>query len=234
MINDNFQKLRRLISEDKILLLPHKKYKGIRQLLVYTRCGISKKYFEKAYNKGDVILQMGELGPRIGHPIPWEQIFEEGSNKKNEKYYEEKDKIIKNFAEPRDTIIRFEEDLHIQRDQLFGITLFLQCVELMYAGQPETLEMNRQSFQNIKERAESSISAAESLLQLVKADPGKVKELRRFQFPPIGGHPMLDQMTQRAQILVETYERLFPGRSRSDPLTREELESLMIDVADRL
>lgn len=82
MINDNFQKLKRLISEDKILLLPHKKYKGIRQVLIYARCGISNKYFEKTYNNGDVVLQMGELGPRIGYPIPWEKVLEEELNGK--------------------------------------------------------------------------------------------------------------------------------------------------------
>jgi hypothetical protein len=144
------------------------------------------------------------------------------------------DSIFRRTADPRQTIRRFEEDLQIQRNQLFGITLFSQGVELMYGGQREMLEISRQSFQDIKERAESSISAAESLLQLVKVDPGKVKKLRRFQFPPITGHPMLDQMTRRAQILVETYERLFPGRSRSEPLSREELESLMTDAADQL
>lgn len=144
------------------------------------------------------------------------------------------DSLFRRTADPREIMHRFEEDLQIQRDQLFGITLFLRGIELMYAGQSEIVEMNRQSFQNISERAESSISAAESLLQLVKADPGKVKKLRQFQFPPTGGHPMLDQMTQRGQILVETYERLFPGRSRSEPLSREELESLMTEAADQL
>ena len=144
------------------------------------------------------------------------------------------DSLSKRIAGEGKTMRRFEKDLQMQRDQLFGITLFSEGVELMYADQPEILEMNRQSFQNVKERTESSISAAQSLLELVKADRGKIKELRRFRFLPIGGHPTLDQMTRRTKILVDTYERLFPGRSRSKPLTREELESLMTAAADQL
>ena len=144
------------------------------------------------------------------------------------------DSLFKRIAGEGKIIRRFEKDLQMQRDQLFGITLFSEGVELMYAGQPEILEMNRQSFQNVKEKTESSISAAQSLLELVKADKGKIKELRRFRFLPISGHPMLDQMTRRTKILVDTYERLFPGRSRSKPLTREELESLMTAAAGQL
>ena len=144
------------------------------------------------------------------------------------------DSLFKRIAGEGKIIRRFEKDLQMQRDQLFGISLFSEGVELMYADQPEILEMNRQSFQSVKEKTESSISAAQSLLELVKADRGKIKELRRFRFLPIGGQPTLDQMTRRTKILVDTYERLFPGRSRSKPLTREELESLMTAAADQL
>lgn len=136
--------------------------------------------------------------------------------------------------DPRKTIRRFEEEIGIQRDQLFGITLFSQGVEVLHASQPEILEMNRQSFQGITNRAESAISQAESLLQQVKADSTSVEQLRRFRFPPISGNPMLDQMTQRAQILVKTYKQMFPGRPRSKPLNRAEIEALMTAAADQL
>lgn len=78
----NYQRLKELISEDKILLLPHKKYKGLRQSYVYGRCGISLKYFEKAYKNGDVILQLGQFGPRVGYPISWEDALADYSNSK--------------------------------------------------------------------------------------------------------------------------------------------------------
>lgn len=53
-------------------------------------------------------------------------------------------------ANPSETIRRFEEELALHGDQLFGITLFFQGLEVMHSGQPEILEMNRQSFQSGK------------------------------------------------------------------------------------
>ena len=75
MANDSYQKLKKLISQDRILLLPHKKFKGIKQILVYCRCGLSYRNFEKLYNNSDVILQIGEYGPRIGYPLPWQEAL---------------------------------------------------------------------------------------------------------------------------------------------------------------
>jgi len=69
--------LRERISKDEVLLLVHKKYKGIRKLLIYSLCGISLKYFYKAYKTRKVILQIGEIGPRIGMPIPWQKALSE-------------------------------------------------------------------------------------------------------------------------------------------------------------
>jgi hypothetical protein len=144
------------------------------------------------------------------------------------------DLLFRRSTDPGEAIRRFEEEIRIQRDQLFGMTLFSQGIEMMYAGQPEILEINRQSIQNIKARVESFISEADRLLQEGKTKPEKVREIKRFRFPPISGNPMLDQMTQRAQILVQTYERMFPGRPRSEPLSQDELQSLMMEAADQL
>lgn len=137
-------------------------------------------------------------------------------------------------ADAGEIIQRFEREIQVQRDQLFGITLFSQGLELMYADQPEILDMNRQSFRGISDRADSAISAAESLLQKAKVDSSALREIRRFRFPPISGHPMLDEMTQRAQILVRTYDQMFPDRPRSQPLDREDMEALMAAAADQL
>jgi len=66
----NFKKLKELISNDEILILPHKKYKGVFQIIFYARCS-GKKFFEKAYKNQELVLQFGEFGPRIGHPLSW-------------------------------------------------------------------------------------------------------------------------------------------------------------------
>lgn len=211
MINDNFQKLKRLISEDKILLLPHKKYKRIRQLLVYARCGISKKYFEKVYNNGDVILQMGELGPRIGYPIPWEKVLEEELNGKKKKNYQNKDETIRNF----------ENTIKEHEDQLFGIRLFMEGIKVLYQHDKASMEMTKYHYQNTMERGETAISQAKELLDKVKSGTISATELETFQFPPIHG-PGLDEMTQRATLLVNAYNKLFPNRPRNRPLSTEE------------
>jgi len=78
----DFEQLKKLISEDKIFLLPHKKYKGLRQTYVYARCGMSLEYFDKAYRNADVILQFGEPGPRVGKPVPWQDALEDFLNGK--------------------------------------------------------------------------------------------------------------------------------------------------------
>ena len=72
--------LRELISKDEVLLLVHKKYSGIRKLLIYSLCGISLKYFDKAYKTGKVAIEIGENGPRIGTPIPWQKALSESAN----------------------------------------------------------------------------------------------------------------------------------------------------------
>jgi len=217
MTDDNFQKLKRLISENKILLLPHKKYKGIRQMIVYARCGISKKYFEKAYNNGSVILQMGELGPRIGYPILWEKVLEGELNEKKEESNQNKNEIIRNF----------EITIKKHEDQLFGIRLFYEGIKELKMYDEDTLDEIGfdYHYNNIMERGQKAISEAKELLKKVKSGKEDIKALQKFEFPPIHG-PGLDEMTQRASLLVKAYEKLFPNRSREIPLTPEEHEKL--------
>ncbi len=211
MINDNFQELKRLISEDSILLLPHKKYKGTRQLLVYARCGISRKYFEKAYNNGDVILQVGELGPRIGYPIPWEKVLEDELNTKKAKSYQDKD----------ETIGSFEIAIKEHEDQLFGIHLFMEGIEVLHQHDKATMETATYHYHSIMERGETAISQAKKLLDDVRSRMISTTELETFQFPSIHG-PGLDEITQRATLLVNAYKKLFPNRPRNRPLSTEE------------
>lgn len=45
---------------------------------------------------------------------------------------------------------------------------------------------------------------------------------------------MLNQMAKSAKLLVDTYERIFPGRPRSKPLTNEEKSHLMKEIAEQI
>jgi len=132
------------------------------------------------------------------------------------------------------TIQRFEREIQAQRDQLFGIFLFAKGIELMYSGQPDVMAMNRASFQDITDRGQTAIRAAEVLLQEAKANPERARKIKRFTFPPTSGNPMLDEMTTRAKILFRTYDRMFPGRPRSEELSQSEHQALMKEAADQL
>jgi len=70
----NFKKLKELISNDEVLLLPHKKHKRLLQVIFYARCS-SQKFFEKAYKNKELVLQFGEFGPRVGYPLSWEEAL---------------------------------------------------------------------------------------------------------------------------------------------------------------
>jgi len=71
-----YLRLRELIVKDEVLLLIHKKYKGIRKLFIYSLCGISYRYFDRAYKEGKVILQF-KSGLRVGKPLSWEKTLED-------------------------------------------------------------------------------------------------------------------------------------------------------------
>jgi hypothetical protein len=45
---------------------------------------------------------------------------------------------------------------------------------------------------------------------------------------------MLDEMTKRAQILVDVYNELFPNRPRKAPLSYEEHSLLMMEASNRI
>jgi len=77
----NFLKLKELISNDEVLLLPHKKYKRLIQVIFYARCS-NQKFFEKAYKNKELVLQFGKSGPRVGHPLSWEEALYDYLNNK--------------------------------------------------------------------------------------------------------------------------------------------------------
>ena len=128
----------------------------------------------------------------------------------------------------------FRRQILFHEDQLFGVSLYLEGVRRMYVDQPGLLEMNEQSFSSITNRAEAAISSARSLLRDVESSRTLVHKLRAFKFPPTSGHPMLDEMTQRAQILVKTFDRLFPDHPRTEPLSETQLTKLLEESAAQI
>jgi hypothetical protein len=137
-------------------------------------------------------------------------------------------------SNPTEIIQRFELEIQAQKDQLFGIYLYAKGLLLLYSDQADVREATQSSFQEILERGNSAIQAAETLLNKARINPSLVNDIQRFRFPPTSGHPMLDEMTSRAQILVRTYSQIFPGRRRYDELSADEHEALMHAASEQI
>lgn len=137
-------------------------------------------------------------------------------------------------SDTRETIESFRQEIQEHEDQLFGITLFFEGIKIVWADHEEILEMNRIAVENIMQRGNAAIKQAKRLLHEAEKDPSKIERLQRFQFPPIHGDPILEGMSERGKILVETYNELFPGRPRTDSRTQTEIMLLMERVADKL
>lgn len=120
------------------------------------------------------------------------------------------------------TVEDLEAAIKRHEEQLFGITLYCAQVNLLYGDDQEVVMRTEQAYAEILERAESAISNAKAVLERVRNGAGTVAAIRKLTFPPIRGTTGLDEMTKRATLLVMAYEKLFPGRPRSAPLTEEE------------
>lgn len=128
-------------------------------------------------------------------------------------------------SEKYSTIEDFEVAIKRHEDQLFGIRLFNEGIKDLYSYDRNILDTTNYHFKNIMERGQKAISEAKELLKKVKSGEGNIKVLKKFEFPPIHG-PGLDEMTQRATLLVKAYEKLFPSRPREASLTQEERKKL--------
>lgn len=125
----------------------------------------------------------------------------------------------------------FEATIQEHENQLFGIALFNEGIKCLYKNNQAILETTAFHFMQTMERGEKAISEAKKLVEEVKKGSENIDVLRTFEFPPIHG-PGLDEMTQRATLLVKAFERLFPEKPRILPLTEEEHLQLMCEVVE--
>jgi len=123
----------------------------------------------------------------------------------------------------------FEAAIKQHEDQLFGISLYNEGIKYLYSHDKDMLDDSAYHFRRIIERGEKAISEAKSLLEKVKNGTEHIEAIKKFEFPPTHG-PGLDEMTERANLIAEVYEKIFPNRARSIPLTTKENEKLMKEV----
>jgi len=125
-----------------------------------------------------------------------------------------------------DAITNFQVAIAWYRDYLFGLRLFYEgCTALL--GDSRQI---RDPYYRTKSRVEKALEEAKKLLEKVRTRQEEAKALKSFVFPPVGGHPDLENMTFRINLLVSTYNRLFPGRDRNTPLPPRDHMKLMTEV----
>lgn len=235
----DYTQLKKLMSQDKILLLVHKKYKGLRKLLIYGRCGLSYTYFDKAYRKGDVVLQFGEFGPRIGVPLDWQDVLADYNSGKMEEHVKKMFKDLnrelnKSVDETVDNEIeKIKTKIKDYKDDLFGITLFYQGTKLLHPSSVLKAVNFDKHYKSIIDRGKSIISKAEEILKEVKISHN-TDRFREIIFPPLTKDmpPIIDNIP-RLKLLIETYDELFPGRDKAIPLTDREIMLIMNRVIEK-
>ena len=128
---------------------------------------------------------------------------------------------------------RLSRMIELYENLLFGLTLFSDCMAAYYHDQPNIFTLNENTFQDIKRRINTAIAHAREVLQKAGADGATKAEPAHFEYPSFTDHPLIDRIMEQAQILVGTFERMFPGRSRSDRLSHGELVSLMVEAMEQ-
>jgi len=237
----DYIQLKKLISQDKVLLLPHKKYKGLRQTMFYARCGISQKFFEKVYKNKELVLQFREFGLRIGAPVDWQDALADYNSGKMQKIVEQASDsssktsgIFKEYEMAINSEIdEFETKIKDYKDDLFGITLFYQGTKLLQP--PSLLKMAdfEAHYKSIMDRGKTIINKAEEILSEVRTTH-HIEKFREIKFPPLSKDmpPIIDNIP-RLKLLIETYAELFPGRDRKIPLTERENMLIMNKVIEK-
>lgn len=130
-------------------------------------------------------------------------------------------------AEASKEIIRdFKIQLKAQQDLLYGVALFFEGIGMLCAGREAVIETYRLQCRNMIQRGSDNVKRAEALLAQAEQDHHKASALERFSFSSGSSDREFEDLAQRATVLVDTYETLFPNRDRSKPF--EETETLRL------
>lgn len=125
-------------------------------------------------------------------------------------------------AEIRERTQRLQRDIQHLEDTIYGVALFFEGLSLLHAGQTAVIETYQKQFRNVIETDRDTLKQARELLQAVEQDPTQAARLRQFSIVPCKGHSNPAEMERRAQVLVDTYNRVFPERPRSREFAEEE------------
>ena len=134
----------------------------------------------------------------------------------------------------QNSILEFESKIKEYEDVLFGLNLFIQGIHYLWEYNKTIVDTNQQHYESAKKRMEEVISSAKKLLEETKKSFVGISLLQQFPFPPIKGHPILDEGTKRYKALTQAYNELFPNRPKNKPLTKEENRKLTEVVINKI
>jgi len=132
--------------------------------------------------------------------------------------------------EKYESLEAFEKAIKQREGLLFGYNLYYQGIKYLYGHDKHIMERTNFHYNQIKERNESAVLQAKNLLNEIRNGSKSINDLLNFTFPPIYG-PNLDEMTKRATLLVEAYEKVFPNRPKERELTEDEHHILINEVS---
>jgi len=135
---------------------------------------------------------------------------------------------------PEKLIANFEQEIKRNEDLLYGVALFFEVIEHLYSSQAAELETYRKQFRNIIQLGNNVLERAVIVVERAKQNPKKTELFKHFSFIPCLGHPKPQELEVRAQLLVETYNEIFPGRPRGQPFETADIMRLMEAAAAKL
>ncbi len=128
----------------------------------------------------------------------------------------------------------FEGEIRDQEDLLFGVALFFEALQFMHAGQNAVIETYRKELRNALQSGRQSIEQARQLLDAARLDSSKSRAVQEFRFEALQGSVRPEELKQRSQIFLQAYQEAFPRRSRTAPLTQDEIVRLINRSAEKM
>ncbi len=136
--------------------------------------------------------------------------------------------------DPNEEFNRFAQLIRMHEDQVFGMRLLMTAFKKQLIKKPEISRVLLDTYPNIKKQETEAIAEATELMQQIREDTTRIAELRAYEFPPLQGNPSQDEITAQAQIYVDIYERLFPGRNRGAFLAKQDHKKLVEQARKKL
>ena len=134
----------------------------------------------------------------------------------------------------RSEIRAFEDLISRDRDLLYGMALFFEGLAVLYIEQEQIIQTYRRQFRNLIQNSQEKLDRAGELIDRVRRGDAPVQDLRRFNINLAEGYPDPEELLRRAEILVQTYEEIFPERDRSTPFSKEETLRLVEAAVQQL